>query len=97
MNSVSSPASAANSALPVPSIAALQRITPRSPSGVSTTTPVTAPFSTTTPFTMVPYQISAPALRFWLRYHSDLLCEKTTPVSFTPWSISLVKPTRLPQ
>ena len=97
MNSVSAPASAGISALPVESTTFAQRTAPRVPSGITTTTPVTRVPSTITPWTIVPNQISAPARRCSRRYHSLLHCGNTAPISFTPTSISCVKPTRLPK
>ena len=95
--SVSVPASAGTSALPVASITFAQRTAPRVPSDITTTTPVTRVPSTITPWSIVPNQISAPARRCSCRYHSLFACGNTAPIVFTPSSISCVKPTRLPK
>ena len=96
MNSVSSPAIAGSSALPVASIAVRQATSPRVPSSITTTAPATRPSFTTTPFTNAPNQISAPALRCSARYHSPFAWGKTLPVARVPASTSRVKPMRLP-
>ena len=73
-------------------MATLHLTTPRVPSGIATTTPVTLSTSFTTPQTSVPYHISAPALRASLLNHSLFACPYTLATFLTCASTSAVKP-----
>ena len=97
MNSVSQPADAARSALPVASMAVLHSTRPHVPSGRTAMTAVTRPSCVSTPAANEPNHTSPPAWRMALRNHSPFAAYGTLPVALRPASISFVKPTRFPK